>query len=174
MRISIRKYQQQDVEPLYRAVIESRKSLRPWMPWYREDYSLSESIAWINYAIEAWNRKKEYAFAVVDTAERVMLGSVRLNHIDTLHRTAKLGYWVKTSCQNRGVATAASVAALKFAFDHLAINRVDIEIAEDNEASRAVAIKLGAIYEGCFRNKLVLQGAPIAAHCYSLIPSDMK
>lgn len=61
-----------------------------------------------------------------------------------------------------------------FAFDHLALQRLEIVIAENNFASIRVAEKCGAILEGTLRNRLFLHGTPTDALLYSLIPSDFQ
>jgi RimJ/RimL family protein N-acetyltransferase len=45
-------------------------------------------------------------------------------------------------------------------------------VIEDYHASNAVASKLGATYEGTFRNKIFHDGNSRSANCYSIIPSD--
>jgi hypothetical protein len=35
-----------------------------------------------------------------------------------------------------------------------------------------VAAKLGGVYEGTFRNKLINSGKSLPAKCYSIIPAD--
>jgi ribosomal-protein-serine acetyltransferase len=59
-------------------------------------------------------------------------------------------------------------------FSALGFGRVEIVIAEGNEPSNAVARKLGAVFEGHARNRLVIRGVPVAASVYSLIASDFS
>ena len=42
-----------------------------------------------------------------------------------------------------------------------------------NTASAGVAEKAGAQFEGIARNRLTLQGRPVPARVYSLIPADL-
>ena len=60
-----------------------------------------------------------------------------------------------------------------FAFSELGLTRIEIVVAKGNGPSNAVARKVGAVYEGMMRNRLVLHGAPVTASMYSLIPQDL-
>ncbi|MEK0266438.1 GNAT family protein [Stenotrophomonas rhizophila] len=43
-------------------------------------------------------------------------------------------------------------------------------MAVGNEASERVAVKAGALREGVARNRLVIDGRPVAAQMFSLVP----
>ncbi|WP_240947125.1 GNAT family N-acetyltransferase [Dickeya zeae] len=44
--------------------------------------------------------------------------------------------------------------------------------AEENHASRQVAKKVGAHFEGLLRNRIIIHDQPVTAALYSLIPGD--
>ena len=83
-----------------------------------------------------------------DEATGRYLGSCGLCPVEREHATAGLGFWVRTSDTGRGVATAAARLVADAGFEHLGLNRIELLIAVDNAASRRVAEKLGAAYEG--------------------------
>ncbi|TAN54527.1 MAG: N-acetyltransferase, partial [Betaproteobacteria bacterium] len=50
--------------------------------------------------------------------------------------------------------------------------RLEIVAPVDNQPSRGVAEKAGAVFECIARNRVVLHGRPLAAAVYSLIPGQ--
>jgi RimJ/RimL family protein N-acetyltransferase len=85
---------------------------------------------------------------------------------------ANLGYWVRSSCTGRGVATAATQLIAQFGFEVLTLQRLEILTEVDNKASQRVAEKAGALREGILRKRLVIQGNSVDAVVYSLIAPD--
>jgi len=99
------------------------------------------------------------------------IGAAGLNQFNRVHNFCNLGYWVRTSAQRQGAARAAIRALARFAFDELALTRVEIVVADGNHASLALARKAGAVHEGLAHNRLYLHNGPVAAHMLSLIPA---
>ncbi len=171
-RVTIRAYEAGDVEPLFDAVRESLAALMPWMPWCHPDYSPDDSRAWVETRDAAWQAGEEYSFAITDSATGEFCGGVGLNHLVREYRMANLGYWVRTTRAGRGMATAATRLAAGFAFNQLALTRVEIIMATGNVASRRVAEKAGGLFEGTLRNRIILDGQPAATHLFSLVPEE--
>jgi RimJ/RimL family protein N-acetyltransferase len=59
-----------------------------------------------------------------------------------------------------------------WAFQSLAVERIEWYAEAGNEGSRAVALKTGFVMEGTQRSKIVHQGTRRDAWCGSLLPSD--
>jgi ribosomal-protein-alanine N-acetyltransferase len=71
---------------------------------------------------------------------------------------------------NKGVCSLAAKLAIEYAFKNLNFNRIEIVVLENNFSSIRVAEKVGANYEGTFKNKISLNGISLPARCYSVIP----
>lgn len=172
-RIRLRRYCEEDAEPIYQAVLESMGEISPWMPWCHPKYSLNDSIAWSTTRDEAWQKGEEYNFVILSNEENQPLGICGLNHIDNDNRTANLGYWVRTTRTRKGAATSAVILLARFGFYSLKLNRLEIVVAVDNKPSQRVAQKAGARQEGILRNRLIVRDNEYDAFMYSLIPGDM-
>lgn len=172
MNISIRKYKSTDATQFYQAVIESVDHVSRWLPLCTENYSFSDAQDWCNSALTAWENDTDYRFIIEDNDTRAILGSVGFNQIVKQHKIANLGYWIRKSTAGKGVCTTACRLAIDYAFSKLDIYRIEIHVHPENTASNTVASKLG-VYEGTFRNKLVLHGKSVAAKCYSVISGDI-
>ena len=171
--ITLRPYRVNDSDSVYEAVRESISELSVWMYWCRSDYSLEETRTWIESQPGKWEKGEEYNFAISHNAGGLYLGGCGLTVIDRGCGTANLGYWVRTSQTNKGIAEAATLLLVQFAFKELKLNRVELTIAVDNQASLRVADKVGATREGILRNRVIKNGIPCDAVIFSFIPQDL-
>ena len=172
--IKIRRYETADVPLLFEAARETVAEGSRWLPWLHPDYSMPESLEWVVDSRKQWDQGREYSFAIVDPLTGQFLGGVGLNLISNTHRMANLGYWVRSSCTGRGVATAATQLIARFGFGVLTLQRLEILTEVDNLASQRVAEKAGAVREGILHRRLVIQGNSVDAVVYSLIAPDSK
>lgn len=171
--ILIRPFSTDDIENLYSAVRESIDQLSLWMPWCHPDYSIEETIIWLRNRTEAWNKDLEYDFAVIDNRDASLLGGCGLNNINRCDDLANLGYWIRTSCKNQGIATIAVLLLAEFAFKELGLNRLEMLIASENVVSQTVARKVGAVKEGYLRKRIVMRNNIQDAILFSLISDDL-
>jgi RimJ/RimL family protein N-acetyltransferase len=162
-----------DAPALCEAVRESVASIGPWLPWCHAGYDLADAQDWIGHCRDGWAADEHFAFAVVDRATGVLLGSVGLNQRNRLHRSASMGYWVRQSRQHQGIAPRAVRLVARFGFDALELARIEIVALPGNRASRQVAQKAGARFEAVARHRLWMQGEPRDAAVYALIPADL-
>ncbi len=151
---------------MYEAVRESLAELQPWMPWAHPGYSIDESRSWLETQVHAWAQGTAFEFAIVSADERY-LGGCGLNQIDTANRRGNIGYWVRTSAVNSGVATCAVCSIRDWAYQHTDLVRLEVVVAEGNLGSQRVAEKAGAWREGILRNRLLLHGVPRHAAMFS-------
>ncbi len=172
--IILRPYRTSDIDSVDEAIRESIPELSVWMSWCRPDYSIWQTRTWIGSQRGKWKKGAEYNFAISCNTEPLYLGGCGLNVIDRGCGIANLGYWVRTSQTNKGIATAATLLLTRFAFKELKLNRVELTIAVDNKASLRVADKAGATREGILRNRVVKNDTPSDAVVFSFIPRDLE
>jgi len=170
--IRVRRFTTDDTPAFYEAIKESVDHLAPWLMWCTSDYTISDAKEFVDDAEEMWQNGSDYRSLIEDTQTGRVVGCVGINQIVDLYKTGNLGYWVRKSAINSGACSQAVRAFSELALTELGLQRIEITIHPDNHASSAVAEKIGAVYEGTFRNKIVLNGLPAPAKCYSLIPSD--
>ena len=172
--MTLRPYRVSDIDSVYEAVRESIPELSVWMSWCHPDYSIEETGTWIESQPDKWEKGAEYNFAISYNTGPLCLGGCGLNVIDHDCGIANLGYWVRTSQTNKGIATAATLLTAQFAFNELKLNRVELTIAVDNQASLRVADKAGATREGILRNRVMKNDTPSDAVVFSFIPQDLE
>jgi RimJ/RimL family protein N-acetyltransferase len=170
--IQIRPYSAEDTSALYEAVRESIKEISVWMGWCHPDYAIEETSAFILARDEAWQSDREYTFGIFDAKTGDFLGSTGLNFVNRVHDCANLGYWVRSSCTGRGVASAAARLVARFGLESCGFQRIEILAAIGNKASQRAAEKAGALREAVLRKRLLVGGQPQDAVLYSLVAED--
>lgn len=171
-RLIIRPPLIEDASTICEAVIGSMQELVPWMDWCHPGYSMDETVQWLEGLPQAWVDGENFAFCVFDAMSGESIGGCGLNHINRTYRLANLGYWVRSSRAGRGVATEAARQVAQFGFSEVGLQRVELVAAVENWASRRVADKTGAQFEGILRKRIKIGDKHLDAAMYSLIPSD--
>jgi ribosomal-protein-alanine N-acetyltransferase len=86
-------------------------------------------------------------------------GAINLSSIQRgPFQNAYVGYWIDQAHAGRGYVPEAAVVLLRFAFEELALHRVQIAIIPRNKASRRVVDKLNLREEGVALNYLEING----------------
>ena len=172
-RVGIRPFGEGDAPFLHEAARESIAQLCSWMVWCHPGYSLEDSAVFVSDAPRLWSVGERYSFAIFSQTSEQFLGSVGLSEINRAHGFANVGYWVRSTWANRGVASAATHLLARFAFEQVGLHRLEFVIPLGNHASERVAAKLGGRREGVLRRRLILQGKPHDALMMSLLSEDL-
>lgn len=133
------------------AVIESHPELKPWMPWAQKVQTLEESEAFCREAQAKWLAREMLDFSFLWRDDGRLVGRGGLHTIDWSIPKFEIGYWVRSSCAGRGIATEATRALSEFAHASLGARRLEIASDARNLASRRVAEKSGFVLEGIRR-----------------------
>lgn len=153
----------------WQSIERSRSQIESWLGKFFSPPTEDETRTFLQERHSDWQQGNGYYFAIFHEATFIGLGFI--NTINLRHRFANLGYWVDSAQTGRGYATTIVRALANFAFEELALCRVELVIDVNNNASREVAEKAGAVYEGILRNRLQLYGKPCDAAMYSIVPS---
>ena len=165
----LRPLRQQDASALYSIIEENRNYLAEWMPW-AEGQTLEGTLEFIRSAEKQQAEESGFHLAIVSGDE--IIGVVGMHPIDQVNRHGSLGYWISEAQQGRGTVTAAVRALTDHAFDGLGLNRVEIQVAPENERSVAIARSLGFAEEGVLR-EVEHVGSRFLDHIvFSLLRSD--
>jgi [ribosomal protein S5]-alanine N-acetyltransferase len=145
--------------------------LRPWRPqdtpvveeayadpairhWNLRALDAREAGAWIAQWAERWRAERDGCWAVTDEREAV-LGRVALRGIRLADGRAECTYWVLPAARGRGVASGATAAMARWAFDELGLHRLELQHSTGNPASCRVAAKAGFALEGTLRSAML-------------------
>ncbi|MFD9796659.1 GNAT family N-acetyltransferase [Streptomyces sp. NPDC059070] len=133
------------------------------------------------YGPNGWRDDSDYTFAVRLRETSLTTGTAAegalVAMVSVTRRgdgVAELGFWAAKEHRGRGLMTEASVAAARWAFAAVGVERLEWRAEVGNAASRAVAEKVGFTMEGTLRASLVHGGSRRDGWIGSLLPSDLN
>lgn len=170
--VALRPFEFGEEGELFSAFSESLPELAPWMSWATPCYTIHTAQDFIAVTRAEWPRGNLYAFAITLAETNEILGGCSLSHFHPVYKFFNLGYWVRASRRGRGYAGRAANLAARFAFERANAIRAEIVIAVGNQASKRVAEKIGAHYEGILLNRMTVRDDIHDAHMFSLLPAD--
>jgi RimJ/RimL family protein N-acetyltransferase len=153
-RLALRCWSPADAPLLAEAIESSLEHLRPWMPWAAEEpKSLADRVRLLRTFRGEFDLGRNFVYAIFDPEETSVLGGTGL-HPRADDDSLEIGYWIRVDRVGGGLATEASAALTRVAFEVCAVDRVDIRCDPANAASRAVPRKLGFAEEATLRRRL--------------------
>ncbi len=171
----LRKYEMSFAPLLFEAAMESRGGeFSHWMPWCHENYKFEESEIFIKKVEDNWQSAEQLGFAIFDAETNDFLGGIGLNQPNHIYKFYNLGYWIRTSKQNQGIASAATRLLARTGFEDLPINHIEILTAVENIPSQKAAEKSGATREGVLRKRLVISERIHDAVMFSFVREDFQ
>ncbi len=171
--IAIRTYQPRDVHPYFEAARESIAEVSRHLPWLHPKYSIEETLMWVEKIVpKLWEQQNEYHFVITEIATSSILGGCGLDQVNWINQTANLGYWVRTSRTQQGIATAASKLLVGFGFEKLQLKRIDAVTSIDNIPSARVAEKLNPSEKKNVKDNALTEVGGSDTIVYSLFPQD--
>jgi RimJ/RimL family protein N-acetyltransferase len=121
--------------------------------------------AWFEQALSAAQAEREAVWAV--RADGELVGSTRYLAIETAHRRLEIGHtWYAPKTWGTRVNPACKFALLRYAFETLGFNRVELKTDSRNLRSQAAILKLGATREGVFRSHMVRRDGTLRDSVY--------
>jgi N-acetyltransferase len=117
----------------------------------------AELRGWVEAALEGAAAGTALPWVTVLRESGAVMGSTRLFDLSRMHGTVELGHtWLAPAVHGAGVNAEAKLLQLGYAFDTLELRRVGLKTHHENLQSQAAMRKLGAVYEGTFRNHYVM------------------
>jgi RimJ/RimL family protein N-acetyltransferase len=126
---------------------------------------------WAERYEEGRAERTREGFAIVDDDDGTFLGIAVAVRLDEEAREAELGYVVARHARGRGVARGALELLTKWGFDR-GLERLELRISSDNEASLRVAERCGYVREGVLRSVYFKAGERSDTVVYSRLPTD--
>lgn len=128
---------------VFAAVDTHRAALAPWLPWVDEVTEPVHTATFLRDAMRLWSEMQ--AFYVTLWSDDAFVGMASLDPVSLAQSTASLGWWVVPPARGRGFATRAAHCLLDEAFARWNLQLVEARMSPRNEASRAVAERIGLV-----------------------------
>jgi RimJ/RimL family protein N-acetyltransferase len=155
-------------ESLWRAVegADPMWHYLPYGPW-RDEASFR---AWLK---ERQALADPLYYAVLDNKSGRALGCVTLMRIDQPNGSIETGHiFYSPALQKTPLATEAVFLEAKHAFDDLGYRRFEWKCDNANEPSRRAARRFGFVFEGVFRQHLIVKGRNRDTAWFSIIDGE--
>lgn len=137
------------------------------------EYPPTDEAAFIDWVNRVQNSEDPLYWAVVDTETGRAAGRQTFLRIDPQNGVIEIGhiYWGPLIARKRG-ATEALFLAMRHAFDDLGYRRFEWKCNNDNLPSKRAAERFGFIFEGIFRQHMIIKGQNRDTAWFAVINKD--
>lgn len=132
-------------------------------------FTLDKVLDFINNA----NNDKNVNFVCADNDDNY-LGTVSLKNIDYSAKNAEYAVSFCPCSHGTGAAAFATMEILKYAFETLGLERVYLNVLSDNLRANGFYKKMGFVFEGEFRNHIIINGRLKNLCWYSMLKDEFK
>lgn len=114
---------------------------------------------------------KDIHYAIADD-NGDYLGTISLKSVDLVSSNAEYAINLRKCAQGKGIAAWATKEILRIAFEEFGFHRVYLNVLSDNQKAIRLYEKCGFVYEGTFRNHLLLRGEYKSLRWYSMLKEE--
>jgi len=169
--LELRLFELRHAELLFEVVQANREHLAPWMPW-AESVSVENQRAFIAGGLKQFADGNGFQCGI--WYEGQLVGGVGLHYLRWDTKRTEIGYWLAEGVQGQGMVTRVCRHLLRYIFEELKFNRVEIRCALGNVRSRAVPERLGFKQEGVLRQVDKLPSGWVDWVIYGLLAEEWE
>jgi len=134
---------------IFETIDRDRHFLRKWLPFVDATKQVTDTESFLKTAVKQRHKRRDDIYGMWYKEE--FAGLVAFKETDWFNHKTELGYWVAEKMQGKGIVTSAVKVLLRYSFQKLKMNRVQIKVAVGNEKSAAIPKRLGFKFEGIER-----------------------
>ena len=135
---------------------------------------MPQPIAGFRAFVEAAEKDlKTAVFTIERLTDREPVGGCSLFDIETSHRSALLGIWLAKPRWNQGFGTDAVRTLCRFAFRHMNLQRVELNVFSTNPRGLRAYEKVGFRQEGTRRRAEFVNGALVDSYVMGLLAEEL-
>jgi len=159
-----------DTADIFNTVISQREYLGKWLPFVEFTKEIKDTENFVRSVVDTPEKIREFVFVIHSDGKFACLAGFK--DTDRLNRKTEIGYWLSEGFQKKGIMTESVKLLVKFAFEELNINRIQIRCAVGNTQSSNIPKKLGFKFEGIEREgELFPDGSFKDLEVYSILKS---
>jgi ribosomal-protein-serine acetyltransferase len=165
----VRTYIADDAQELFDLVEANRERLRPWMIWEPLTRAVEDSRRFIERTTSSETDMEGNGVWL----DGKLIAGAGLR-VDTLPNSGEIGFWIDGDHEGQGIITRVCERFFDFAFDELGLHRMELQAAEPNERSRAVAERLGMTQEGVARDGIRVADGYLDSVSYGILEDEWR
>jgi ribosomal-protein-alanine N-acetyltransferase len=169
-RLILRGINENDVEGIYKVFSDPEVAK---YDWFRPIESKDDAIKFIKRYKEEFETGEEITWGLELKDTKELIGICCLGNFDNGARRAEIGYDLVQDKWNKGYATEAVDAIVKFGINQMNLNRIEAFITPGNDASVKVLEKLNFTKEGIVRERDLIKGKLEDGILMSIIQKDI-
>lgn len=158
--VHLRHPQWADYEQWAELRLSSRGHLQPWEPrWNNDHLTRGAYRTRLSRFKKMVSSDEGYPFHIFRATDNAMVGACNLTTVQRkVKQSCALGYWIAERHARQGYGRASVRAVCRFAFEQLALHRVEAAVGIENTASRHLLENVGFAHEGIGRGYLKIDG----------------
>jgi ribosomal-protein-serine acetyltransferase len=133
---------------------------------------LESSRAYLTAYAEKWAANAGRMYGI--WMDGRLVGGVLFRTMDVEQGTAEAGCWLEPSAVGKGLVTRAARLIIDWAITELGIHRVEWHVSSANEASIAVARRLGMTRDGVLRQSFLYRGERQDIEVWSVLAPEWR
>ena len=134
-----------------------REDLTKYLLWSPHS-SLSFTQEYLSFIQSRYRAGDFFDLAIILKSQSKMIGTVGFTRIDISSDLGEIGYVINPEYHRQGLGFEAASKILEYGFDTLNLHRIEVKFMRGNDASFALAKKLGMTFEGYHRDSMLVKG----------------
>jgi N-acetyltransferase len=151
--VLLRRYQPTDLDKI--AIIADDADI--WKLMVTRISNREELKLWEQTVVQGYLTESRYTFMIIDKVSGALAGSTSFGNISKPDKRLEIGWtWLSKEYPGSGMNHRCKYLLLRYAFDKLGIERVEIKTDVLNMRSRKALLKIGATEEGILRSHTLM------------------
>lgn len=168
-RIYFRPIELED-EPLLQRWVNDPDNWR--MLNHRGPLSSMAEREWIQSLVK---NRTEYVFGIVAKDAARLIGTAGLRDINPISRRASFGICIgDAEFRGRGYGTEATALGVRYGFEELNLNRIELGVFADNARAILTYQKVGFVHEGTFRQAVYRNGEFVDEYRFAILRDEWE
>ena len=155
-QLVLRTYTPADADELFAVINAGRRHLAPWLDWVNHTTRPEHSLKFIEDSKHQLDMQEALALGIFYNG--AIVGGVGMYKWEHDVKKARVGYWVATPYEGKGIVTRTLQHFFQFMFVKIGLNKVEIHFSAANKRSAAVAARMGCRVEGIIRQSVQRNG----------------
>ena len=156
-RIVLKRHSPDRASAMFAAIDRDRERLRRFLPWVDPTRSESDTVRYIESAIQKWNDHSGFDYAIFLKESDTYLGNVGVQSISWPNDRCELGYWILGPYEGQGFVSETVELLERTLFEH-GFHRIEIRCSSLNSRSANIPQRLGYHLDGTLRDDSVEHG----------------
>ena len=171
-RLVLRKFRYDDADKMLEYWISDSKIQSLYSePVYETKEEVKELLG--KY-IDSYEKKDYYRWAITLKETDECIGQIAYFLVNNKNHFGEIEYCIGSKFQKQGLGTEATKAVIRFGFNEINFNKVQICHKENNMPSKKVIQNCGLTYEGTLREFFYVDGEYIDRLYYSILKREFE